>query len=358
MSGLYFDGKSAEARPVSLTIDRAARALVLSEATGVVAHWPLDLIRRLPDQAGRDEVMLRLRDDPLARLLTAETELLAACPHLSGSQALTNRWRLGGWALAAVASVALILFVLIPAMADQLARFIPPAGERALGRTTLEQIRDALDDSGLAPVAVCETPDGRAALSRMEARLKAAMPEPVEVDVTVLDHPMVNAFALPGAQIVLFRGLLATAEDPDEIAAVLAHELGHVVSRDPTRHALRSAGSLGVLGLLFGDFAGGTMVLLLTEKLIRADYSREAEIAADAYAREVLERAQIAPSALGTMFVRMLAKSGDASPMAQHFSDHPTLASRIKKTIKLPAPKGARAVLTQKEWSALKGICD
>lgn len=66
---------------------------------------------------------------------------------------------------------------------------------------------------------------------------------------------------MPGGLIILFRGLIDAAESSDEVAAVYAHELGHVVARDPTRIALRSAGSIGVLGLLLGDFAGGAVVL-------------------------------------------------------------------------------------------------
>ena len=81
----------------------------------------------------------------------------------------------------------------------------------------------------------------------------------------------------PGGRLVFFRGLLEEAENPDEVAAVLAHEIGHVVYRDPTRDALRSAGSLGVLGLLFGDFAGGTVALFIANQLINASYSQAAE---------------------------------------------------------------------------------
>ena len=48
----------------------------------------------------------------------------------------------------------------------------------------------------------------------------------------------------------------------DDVAAVLAHEIGHVAARDPTRIALQTAGSAGLLGLVLGDFAGGTIAEL------------------------------------------------------------------------------------------------
>jgi Zn-dependent protease with chaperone function len=48
-------------------------------------------------------------------------------------------------------------------------------------------------------------------------------------------RPIPNAFALPGGKVYLFDGLLAKAENPDEIAGVLAHELGHLKHRDGIR---------------------------------------------------------------------------------------------------------------------------
>jgi len=175
----------------------------------------------------------------------------------------------------------------------------------------------------------------------------------------VLDHEMINAFALPGNYIVFFRGLIDKAETPEEIAAVFAHEIGHVVSRDPTRHALRSAGSLGVLGLLFGDFAGGAAALFLVERLIEANYSQGAEAAADVFAHEVLQDADIAPSALATMFERFLEIGGEPSPLVSHFLSHPSLGDRIQAA-RDATPDGFEAtpILTAQEWQALRDICD
>jgi predicted Zn-dependent protease len=243
-------------------------------------------------------------------------------------------------------------------LADNLAGFIPPEGERALGEATFGQIREALDETGLNPLAVCEAPEGVAAIDALVTRLSGERDYQKDVTVSVLDHDMVNAFALPGGFVVLFRGLIEAADGPDEVAAVLAHEIGHVVSSDPTRHALRSAGSIGVLGLLFGDFAGGAAVLFLAERLISAQYSQGAEIGADAFAHDVLAHAGISPGALGEMFENMRAKHGDAEGVAAHFLSHPALGDRIE---------AAKAVveddvtytpsMTDAEWAALQGIC-
>lgn len=351
--GLWFDGHSAEARPLDLRIDETRRALV-----GDGLDWPLEEIRELPDVAGGDLVILRHRDDPLARLILTDPGIRVRLPHRTRAAPIARRGRLMGWALAAIASVALILFVLVPTMADQLAEYIPPEGEQALGEVTLTQIRDSLSENELGPIRFCTAPYGEAALRKIQTRLTDTMDPPVPVTVHVLDHDMVNAFALPGGHIVFFRGLIDEAADPEEVAAVFAHEIGHVVSRDPTRHALRSAGSIGVLGLLFGDFAGGAIVLLLAEQLIEAQYSQEAEAQADVFAHDMMRKARLSPAALGVMFERFRDLGGDAQGFVAHFLSHPQLGDRIA-TAREAVPAGFRPVplLTDAEWQALRDIC-
>lgn len=355
----YLDGDHAAPQDATLGIDETAQTLVITCDSGQVYRWPLGAIRQVPDQAGGDIMVLRLRDDPVARLILAEKLLTVRLPNLKKRAPITKRGRLITWAVAAIASVALIIGVLVPLMADQLAEYIPPDGERALGETTLGQIREAMDDSGLAPVGLCENGEGLLALRKMEARLTDQLNLDQELSVHVLNHDMVNAFALPGGYIVFFRGLIDAAEDPEEVAAVFAHEIGHVVSRDPTRHALRSAGSIGVLGLLFGDFAGGAAVLFLTERLIQAQYSQDAETQADIFAYDVLTKAKLPPGSLADMFERLRALGGEPDGIVAHFLSHPALRDRIlaareaSQGIEIGDP-----VLTSSEWAALKRICE
>ena len=354
---IFFDGRSAAPIPVSVTVDEANAALVCH--AGGDFRWPLADIREVLDQAGQDQMIVHLATEPVQRLVLPDRTLAPRLRNRKKRPKTTKRGPLIGWALSAVASVALIIFVLVPAMANQLARYIPAEGERALGEVTFEQIRTALDQTGLNPVPVCTNRDGLDALAKMEARLQAALPDDIVLNVSVLDHDMVNAFALPGNYVVFFRGLIEKAQTPEEIAAVFAHEIGHVVSRDPTRHALRSAGSLGVLGLLLGDFAGGAIVLLLAERLIEANYSQQAEADADMFAHELMRDAQIAPSALATMFERFRELGGDANAFVAHFLSHPALGDRIQAA-RDATPVGfvATPVLSAQEWQALQNICD
>jgi predicted Zn-dependent protease len=356
LGAAFFDGDSPDPQEVSLHI--AAGILQIGLDDGVILRWPVEEVRQLPDLAGKHTVVLRRISDPLARLYVTDQSLLKHLPHLTRRAPPKGRVRLAAWAVAAVAAVGLQIFLLVPLLADNLAGFIPPEGERALGEATFGQIREALDETGLNPLEVCEGAEGVAALEALVARLGGEEDLRQEVSLSVLDHKMVNAFALPGGFVVLFRGLIDAAQGPDELAAVLAHEIGHVVSSDPTRHALRSAGSIGVLGLLFGDFAGGAAVLFLTERLISAQYSQAAETGADRFAHKVLAQAGISPAALGDMFATMQAEQGDTDGVVSHFLSHPALGSRIDAArAQVDDDATYTPSMTEEEWAAVQGIC-
>lgn len=355
----YVDGTDAVTHRVALELSRTHLNIVMPE--GSRRRWALEDLRLLPDQAYAAGLVLTEGHDTLARLVVdnphVAKELRAAAPSLTQRAPVRNWGQIVRWAGGAVASVALIIFVLVPIMADQLAEVLPPEGERALGEATFQQIRGALGSEYL-PVELCEDPDGVAAIDAMIARLDPSDDLPYDIRISVLDHDLVNAFALPGGRVILFRGLIDEAQSPDEVASILAHEIGHVVNRDPTRDALRSAGSIGVLGLLFGDFAGGTVVLMLANQLINAQYSQSAEAGADEYAHELMRNAGVDPTALGTIFQRLMDEYGDAEGIMAHFSTHPQMMDRIEAAEQAAAGGTyGLPVITEGQWRDLQGIC-
>jgi beta-barrel assembly-enhancing protease len=109
-----------------------------------------------------------------------------------------------------------------------------------------------------------------------------------------------------------------------------------------------------------GDFAGGAAVLFLTERLIQASYTREAEGAADAFAHGTLIDARVRPDALATFFETLVEESGESSGIVRHFLSHPDLGDRIAAA---RAAAGGVSVdyeasLSPADWQALRAICD
>lgn len=123
-------------------------------------------------------------------------------------------------------------------------------------------------------------------LRRLAARLVERMDLPAGVDVTVHYHtsPIPNAFATLGGNIVVYQGIFDLVESEDELAMVLAHEIGHVKHRDVVRGMVRA---LGFLLVLSGVQDSGQPMEALA-KAGMAGYSRSQESAADAEAVRAL----------------------------------------------------------------------
>lgn len=249
--------------------------------------------------------------------------------------------RIGLWpaaiAFALVSAIVVYVVTTTPAM---LARMIPRSTEARLGQMMVG------DFGG----RTCSTPEGDAALGALVARMGLA---PGSADVRVVDIPMVNAITLPGGHVLLFRGLVAQADSPDEVAGVLGHELGHVEHRHVLQALLRQFGLSVVLGGLDGNVGGYTNVLL------SASYSRSAEAQADGYAIDQLGRARISPAGAAGFFRRLSKMEVDvkgANVVLGYLASHPNSSERQQRFA--GAGKGAYTpALNAAQWQALRDIC-
>src|SRR5439155_20206728 len=137
---------------------------------------------------------------------------------------------------------------------------------------------------------VCDRPAGQAAYTKLLGKLREAAGLDTAVQSSVLSTEVPNAFALPGGKVYMFSGLLAKAENPDELAGVLAHELGHLKHRDNMRGLIYNGGTSFLIGLLFGDITGSGALIFASRSLVTASYSREAEQNADTFSVAVMQR--------------------------------------------------------------------
>jgi Zn-dependent protease with chaperone function len=348
---IFYDGIAANPRPVALRL--AHHALEIVEDDTVVARWAYLGIRRLPVSAS----CLRVRSlaaPELARL-EVEDEALAAELLRRSSQAEQGSadWRtlarIIGWSLAATASIMLTAIYLVPIAADQLAPLVPVAIERRLGEAVDNQVRMVFDEK------LCGNGPGAAALAKLSAALTSGAKLPLVAEVRVLDSGMANAFALPGGRVYLLDGLLRRAQDSDEIAGILAHELGHVARRDSLRKLIQSGGSSFLLGLLFGDITGGGTLILLGRLLVDSAYSREAETFADRFAADLMLSLGRSPHPMGAFLVRL---TGTQKNMPLPFlASHPISEERLNALKLREAPVTGAPLLAEEEWRALTNIC-
>lgn len=161
---------------------------------------------------------------------------------------------------------------------------------------------------------------------------------------TVLDSPIVNAFALPGGYVYVTRGLLALADSEAEVAGVLAHEIGHVAARHSAeRYGQTMAANLAGIGLgvLLGNQAVSETFATASAMALRS-FSREQEYEADLLGVRYLRRAGFDANAMAGFLTKLQADSGLEAELAGQpgradefniMQTHPRTADRIQRAI-------------------------
>ena len=155
---------------------------------------------------------------------------------------------------------------------------------------------------------------------------------PIRIDYGTND--MVNAFAVPGGQIVVFEGILNEMESWEELAALLGHELAHVNQRHSFQQIARSVSSYLLLSVLTGDVAGASSVFLeQASQINEMANSRIHEKEADVVGLEYLKNNSIRPTAMKDLFKRLMDASGESEGVAsamEILSTHPLSSKRIE----------------------------
>ena len=156
----------------------------------------------------------------------------------------------------------------------------------------------------------------------------------------VIDSPEVNAFAAPGGYVLLTRGMYELLLDDAEVAAVLGHEISHVVQRDHYhvihKQEVTQAGTelvssqINVGGGLAGQFAKG-YVTRFGAKVMLTSLDREAEFRADQAAEVYLARSGLNPLSLYAVLQKMTAFGTESASLAQLYKTHPPLDARLDR---------------------------
>jgi Zn-dependent protease with chaperone function len=362
--GFYFDGTSSARHDV--TVEAAPQAVRIYDASGVMlAEWPYADLRA---QSAPDKVMrLRRAGGPeLARLELRDPALIAKIDDYADSLDRTGaterrlRMKVIGWTIMAAVSLVLVGVWGLPALSDRIAPLIPLSAEQRLGAAMDKQVRAMIDPGQTDRPFECGAADaekaGRAALDRLISRLEIAAGLPIPLKAAAVRKADANAIALPGGHIYVFEGLIRQARTPDELAGVVAHEIGHVAHRDGTRSLLQAAGLSFLFGMLLGDFTGGGLVVIAARTVVQSAYSRDVETAADRYSVGLMTRAHGDPRALAAILDRV---AGGPAPGSKILLDHPQTRDRVV-AINAAAdatPGTIEPLLPAADWAALKRIC-
>lgn len=179
--------------------------------------------------------------------------------------------------LAGVAGVVVALGTIALLVLEGLATRVPFSVERHLAESVLKpRLTGRKQPTGDDPAEF--------ALQELAGRISGAMqlPEGMTLTVHYMPTSTVNAMATLGGHIYVFRGLIEKLKSEDALAAVLAHEIGHVRDRHVVRAMGRGVALVGVLGMVGVKSQGlNRWILDKGGELTALSYSREAERDAD-----------------------------------------------------------------------------
>ena len=354
----YSDGTSAKAWPVTVAL--SDRGIIVDRADGEDdLVWPFGALKTdTPISRGASEALISYKHMPGARLFVQDAgftiELTRRARHLTTA---AHRWR---WAKPVFALAGLIVagFAIVWALDLQPARTIagalPDKTRQAVGRNVINHFASRHK--------ACRDEDGRKALDKLLARLLDGIASPDQYSLTVVNWGLVNAFAAPGGQMLLTRGLIRSAKSPEEVAGVLAHEIGHGVELHPETGLVRAIGLSALVELLTGGSSG--TLSNLSAMALQNSYVRRDERAADQQALILLQRAGISQQGLADFFTRITKKgkgkkkglSSVAFGAFDLLRTHPFPDERAKMVSESPKYPTTPA-LTAQEWRALRRIC-
>ena len=229
---------------------------------------------------------------------------------------------LWGSAIGLVIGLGLLLWFGSDLIVEWAVARIPVEWEQKLGESVYQ---DALSKETLLK-------EGPAvgAVQEMTQRLTDKIPHnPYKFQVSVVQSPVVNAFALPGGYVVVYTGLMRKAESGEEVAGVLSHELNHVLERHGLERMVKMLGLAAVVSIVAGDQQG--LIGLAKElglNLATLKFGREQETEADITGLRLLSDARIAPEGMIGFFERLSEKDKGRIEL---FSTHPMSAARADR---------------------------
>lgn len=209
--------------------------------------------------------------------------------------------------------------------------FLPAAEMDQMGATAYNEMKEQQP-------TVTGTAESRYVECVAEA-IVAVVDSDQQWEVTVFEDDSANAFALPGGKIGVHTGLLKVADNQDQLAAVIGHEVGHVIADHPNERMSQqyaTQGGLTALSAFLGGGGGGAGSQAIMSALgvgaqvgILLPFSRAQESEADTIGLELMARAGFDPRAAVQLWQNMSAASNGQKP-SEFMSTHPSNEHRIQ----------------------------
>jgi predicted Zn-dependent protease len=224
------------------------------------------------------------------------------------------------WLVTELALVIVAAYLLLGLATDLVADRIPLEAEIGLGQRAL------------SAYGVVSNPALDRRVHELVKTLPASSPlHHYRFAVSIVDSDTVNAAALPGGSIIVFSGLLRKVRSENELAMVLAHELGHYAHRDHLRGLGRGLGIAVATQLLLGPDNSAAAIVSNEALPLFARYSRAQEEAADSFAVDLLQLRFGHAGGSGDFFSRIATEPGADPDRSYILASHPRPEDRISR---------------------------
>ncbi|MDR3666793.1 MAG: M48 family metallopeptidase, partial [Ignavibacteriaceae bacterium] len=175
-----------------------------------------------------------------------------------------------------------------------------------------------------------------------------------EIRVYVLKNKQVNAFAMPGKQLVIYTGLLDESRNQYELAGVISHELAHIQLGHVKKKLIKEVGLSTLLSV--SGVKGAELAKSIVKLLSSSAYDRNLEEEADLRAVTYLKNTGVNPSYLADFLVRLSKKEPPGQKYFSWISDHPGTKERVKyiRHAISNQPLQNRILISSNNWNSLK----
>lgn len=341
----YYDGRTPVRRPVTIELRLDGLYGVEGEA------WAYSELRVASDG---------LHGEPVRLCRGTETLVLHSGVFLEALRQVApelerRSFHLSGWPMVLLSCVGIAVAAVcayqwgLRAAAEAAASVAPVALEERLGRAVMNTLAPAHERCG-GP--------GTQALGKVAARLAAAVPDcPYRFHVEYSRQAVPNAFAAPGGYIVVYKGLLDRMQTPEELAAVLAHEMEHVIHKHSVRLLARELSGQALFSMVLADPSGTPAAFGTLATVMNLQHARSDEEQADTESIALLAKAHIRTGGLADLLRRLASLSLD-SPLP-YLSTHPATTDRIQRITRLSMarPVKAEPLMTAPEWESARNAC-
>jgi predicted Zn-dependent protease len=359
--GAYLDGRSAARTPATIRPMQSGLEIILKD--GRALWWPYIEIRQTQGGYAGEEIRFE-RGEPLPEALIIDSQsflnaLRKRAPDWAGRfHSPRRRWLQGRLTISAVTAAAVgavtLYFWGIPMLAATFVSHVPPSWEEQLGREALTQ---------LAPASHrCHDPEVARVFDQIAARLLSTRTDrPDAFHIIVADQDDVNAFAVPGGYIVVFRGLIDKTDSAGELAGVLAHEMQHVLLHHTTQQLFQQASTSLLITVMTGGQTTGAAAFGLksAEAIGMLRYSRKHEAEADLEGMKMLIAAGIDPHGMLTFFETLKHEEPTIPDAMKYLDNHPQTEKRLQTLTRYAQehPTNSTPLLPGYDWKRMHEIC-